>query len=107
MSNFKFDNHGQLPAGLQEVTNTTRQPERVYTQEEIQQAWDGLKNAMAPILKNLVKVWDELRQQGQLMDTIAQLHAIDQGTRYWHDYIGQPRRNPTMRPLLQNGKKPR
>ncbi len=62
---------------------------------------------MAPILKNLVKVWDELRQQGQLMDTIAQLHAIDQGTRYWYDHQGQPRRNPTMRPLLQNGKKPR
>ena len=27
--------------------------------------------------------------------------------RYWHDHQGQPRRNPTMRPLLQNGKKPR
>ena len=102
-----FNNHGELPTGLQEVTNTSSQPERVYTQEEIQQAWDGLKNAIAPILKNLVKVWDELRQQGQLMDTIAQLHAIDQGTRYWHDFAGQPRRNPTMRPLLHNGKKPR
>ena len=27
--------------------------------------------------------------------------------RYWHDHQGQPRRNPTMRPLLHNGKKPR
>ena len=105
MSN--FNNHGQLPTGITEVTNTSSQPERVYTREEIQQAWDGLKNAMASILKDLVKVWDELRQQGKLMDTIAQLHAIDQGTRYWHDHQGQPRRNPTMRPILNNGKAPR
>ena len=102
-----FNNHGELPAGLQEVTNTSSQPERVYTQEEIQQAWDGLKNAMAPILKNLVKVWDELRQQGPLMNLIAQEQAISNGDRYWYDTNGQPRRNPTMRPLLQNGKKPR
>ena len=27
--------------------------------------------------------------------------------RYWHDHQGQPRRNPTMRPLLHNGKAPR
>ena len=27
--------------------------------------------------------------------------------RYWHDHQGQPRRNPTKRPLLHNGKKPR
>ena len=27
--------------------------------------------------------------------------------RYWHDHQGQPRRNPTMQPLLHNGKKPR
>ena len=24
--------------------------------------------------------------------------------RYWHDHQGQPRRNPTKQPLLQNGK---
>lgn len=107
MSNFKFDNHGQLPAGLQEVTNTSSQPERVYTHQEIQQAWDGLKNAMAPVLKDLVKLWDEIRQQGPLLDTIAELQAIDKGHRYWHDHRGQPRRNPTMRPILNNGKAPR
>ena len=27
--------------------------------------------------------------------------------RYWHDFTGQPRRNPTMRPILNNGKAPR
>lgn len=27
--------------------------------------------------------------------------------RYWHDHQGQPRRNPTMRPILHNGGKPR
>lgn len=27
--------------------------------------------------------------------------------RYWHDFAGQPRRNPLMRPLLHNGKAPR
>ena len=27
--------------------------------------------------------------------------------RYWRDHQGQPRRNPYMRPLLHNGKKPR
>ena len=27
--------------------------------------------------------------------------------RYWHDHRGQPRRNPTKQPLLQNGKAPR
>ena len=27
--------------------------------------------------------------------------------RYWHDHQGQPRRNPLMKPLLHNGKKPR
>ena len=27
--------------------------------------------------------------------------------RYWHDHQGQPRRNPNMKPLLHNGKKPR
>lgn len=105
MSN--FNNGGELPAGPQEITNTTGKPERIYTRKEIQQAWDGLKNAMAPILKDLAKAWEKLRQQGQLMDTIAQLRAIDQGNRYWHDHHGQPRRNPTKRPLLHNGGKPR
>ena len=107
MSNFKFDNHGQLPTGLTEVTNTSSEPERIYTREEIQQTWDGLKNAMAPVLRGLVEVWDELRQNKKLMETIAELQAIDQGHRYWHDHQGQPRRNPTMRPILNNGKKPR
>ena len=27
--------------------------------------------------------------------------------RYWYDHQGQPHRNPTMRPLLHNGGKPR
>ena len=107
MSNFKFDNHGELPTGLHEITNTSSQPERVYTQEEIQQAWDGLKNAMAPVVRDLAKLWDKLRQQVPLMNLIAQEQAISNGDRYWHDHQGQPRRNPTMRPLLHNGKAPR
>ena len=36
-----------------------------------------------------------------------QLQAVILRHRYWHDHTGQPRRNPTMRPLLHNGKKPR
>ena len=35
------------------------------------------------------------------------LQAITNRNRYWHDFAGQPRRNPTMRPLLHNGKAPR
>ena len=35
------------------------------------------------------------------------IQAVIQGRRYWHDHQGQPRRNPTMRPLLNNGGKPR
>ena len=33
------------------------------------------------------------------------LQAIILNHRYWHDHQGQPRRNPTKRPLLQNGRK--
>ena len=35
------------------------------------------------------------------------LQATILNHRYWHDHQGQPRRNPTKRPLLHNGKKPR
>ena len=35
------------------------------------------------------------------------IQAIIHRNRYWHDFAGQLRRNPTMRPLLHNGKKPR
>ena len=35
------------------------------------------------------------------------LQAVILHHRYWHDHLGQPHRNPTMRPLLHNGKKPR
>ena len=101
------DNGAIVRTDITRVTNTSSQPERVLTEADYQQAWDNLKNAMVPVLKDLAKVWDELRQQGQLMDTIAQLHAIDQGTRYWHDHQGQPRRTPNMRPILHNGGKPR
>ena len=27
--------------------------------------------------------------------------------RYWHDFTGQPRRNPLMKSLIHNGKAPR
>lgn len=36
-----------------------------------------------------------------------QLQAVILHHRYWHDHLGQPRRNPTMRPLLHKGKAPR
>lgn len=32
------------------------------------------------------------------------LQALILRNRYWHDTDGQPRRNPTMRPLIHNGK---
>ena len=35
------------------------------------------------------------------------MQAVILRHRYWHDHQGQPRRNPTMRPLLHNGDKPR
>ena len=35
------------------------------------------------------------------------MQAVILRHRYWHDHQGQPRRNPTMRPLLHNGKAPR
>ena len=35
------------------------------------------------------------------------LQAVILHRRYWHDHQGQPRRNPTMRPILNNGKAPR
>ena len=35
------------------------------------------------------------------------LQAVILHRRYWYDHRGQPRRNPTMRPLLHNGKAPR
>ena len=35
------------------------------------------------------------------------IQAIIHRNRYWHDFAGQPRRNPLMQPLLRNGKKPR
>lgn len=36
-----------------------------------------------------------------------QFKAIAHRKRYWHDFTHQPRRNPTMPPLLHNGKAPR
>lgn len=38
---------------------------------------------------------------------IKKIHAVIHRNRYWQDFAGQPRRNPTMRPLLHNGDKPR
>ena len=35
------------------------------------------------------------------------IQAVILRHRYWHDFTGQPRRNPLMRPLLHNGKAPR
>ena len=35
------------------------------------------------------------------------LQAVILHRRYWHDHQGQPRRNPTKRPILNNGKAPR
>ena len=35
------------------------------------------------------------------------LQAVILRHRYWHDFTGQPRRNPLMKPLLHNGRKPR
>ena len=102
-----FNNHGELPVGLTEIRNVGHEVERTYTHEETQQAWDNFKKAMAPVVRDLAKLWDKLRQQGPLMNLIAQEQAISNGDRYWYDTNGQPRRNPTMRPLLQNGKKPR
>ena len=102
MSN--HDNNGELPVGLTEIRNVGHEVERTYTHGEIQQTWDNLKNAMAPVLKDLTQIWDELRQQDPLMNLIAQHQAIDNGDRYWYDHQGQPHRNPTMRPLLHNGK---
>lgn len=40
-------------------------------------------------------------------DRAKRIQAITHRNRYWHDFTGQPRRNPLMRPLLHNGKKPR
>ena len=40
-------------------------------------------------------------------DRTKRLQATILHHRYWHDHQGQPRRNPTMQPLLHNGKAPR
>ena len=40
-------------------------------------------------------------------DRTKRVQAIIHRNRYWHDFTHQPRRNPTMRPLLHNGGKPR
>ena len=37
-------------------------------------------------------------------DRAKHLQATILHHRYWHDFTGQPRRNPLMRPLLHNGK---
>lgn len=38
-------------------------------------------------------------------DRAKRLQAITHRNRYWHDFTNQPRRNPTMRPLIHNGRK--
>ena len=40
-------------------------------------------------------------------DRTKRVQAVILHHRYWHDHQGQPRRNPLMRPLLHNGRKPR
>lgn len=85
-----FNNHGELPTGLQEVTNTTGHGILISPYPRF-----GTSNYFT------VRISIEEYNRHQRMQAVILRH------RYWHDHQGQPRRNPTKRPLLQNGKKPR
>ena len=88
MSN--YDKNGKLPSGLQEVTNTTGHGILVSPSPRF-----GTSNYFT------VRISIEEYNRHQHMQAIILRH------RYWHDHQGQPHRNPTKRPLLHNGKKPR
>ena len=88
MSN--YDNHGQLPSGLTEVTNTTGHDILIIPYPRF-----GTSNYFA------------VRISIEEYNRVKHLQAVILRHRYWHDHQGQPRRNPLMRPLLHNGKAPR
>src|SRR5690625_4858581 len=90
MSNFKFDNHGELPAGLTKITNHTGHGILIGPYPRF-----GTSNYFT------VRISIEEYNRHQRMQAVILRH------RYWYDHRGQPHRNPTMRPLLQNGKAPR
>ena len=89
MSTFR-DNGGKLPAGLTPINNHTGHGILVSPYPRF-----GTSNYFT------VRISIEEYNLHQRMQAVILRH------RYWHDHQGQPRRNPTMRPLLQNGKKPR
>ena len=86
MSNYD-NNGGKLPAGLTEITNTTGHGILVSPYQRV-----GTSNYFT------VRISIEEYDRHQHMQAVILRH------RYWYDHQGQPRRNPTMRPLLHNGK---
>lgn len=86
MSNFKFDNHGELSTGLQEVTNTTGRAERVLTEADYQQAWDAIRAAAKPAIEHTLKAWNTMRHNRPLMNALG-IYRL-----------------PGDKPLLHNGK---
>src|SRR5699024_5732434 len=90
MTNIKFDKHDELPTRLTKITITTGHDILISPYPRF-----GTSNYFT------VRISIEEYNRHQRMQAVILRH------RYWHDHQGQPRRNPTMRPLLQNGKKPR
>jgi|SRR5699024_4592593 len=104
---------GELPGGLTEITNTTRQPERICSHEDFSECV-YITTAPSSFTRTIgIEFFDVNRNMVALMYGIEeynqtqQFKAIMYGHRYWYDFHNQPRRNPTMRPLLHNGGKPR
>ena len=90
MNNPYRDNGGKLPAGLTPIINTT-----------------GHGILVSPYPRFGTSNYFTVRIGIEEYNRTKHLQAVILHHRYWHDHQGQPRRNPTMRPLLQNGKKPR
>jgi len=84
MSN--FNNGGELPAGLQEITNTTGQPQHVLTEADYQQAWDAIRAAAKPAIEHTLKAWNNMRHNRPLMNALG-IYRL-----------------PGDKPLLHNGK---
>src|SRR5690625_3226944 len=89
MTTFR-DNGGKLPAGLTKITNTT-----------------GHDILVSPYPRFGTSNYFTVRISIEEYDRHQRMQATILHHRYWHDFAGQPRRNPTMRPLLHNGKAPR
>ena len=89
MNTFR-DNGGKLPAGLSYVKNTTGHGILVSPYQRF-----GTSNYFT------VRISIEEYNRAKHRQAIILRH------RYWHDYTGQPRRNPLMKSLIHNGKKPR